>query len=100
VFVRRDPKTGDVILSRKSDSWDGLFKLYSRDQVPNDSMDTADRTHVTRTYGDLRAACEARDLTLAPLDMMIAAHAVAADAALVTRDRAFARVLKSLKIDD
>lgn len=27
VFVRRDPKTGDVILSRKPDSWDGLFEL-------------------------------------------------------------------------
>jgi len=44
VFVRRDPKTGDVILranlilSRKPDSWDGL---YSRDQIPGDSMDTA-----------------------------------------------------------
>jgi len=32
--------------------------------------------------------------------MMIAAHAVAADANLVTRDRASARVLDSLKIDD
>jgi len=25
VFVRRDPKTGDVILSPRPDSWDGLF---------------------------------------------------------------------------
>ena len=55
---------------------------------------------VTRTYGDLRAACEAKGVTLAPLDMMIAAHAVATDATLVTRDKAFARVPESLRIDD
>lgn len=55
---------------------------------------------VTQTYGDLRAACEARGVTLAPLDMMIAAHAVAADAILVTRDKAFARVSDPLRTDD
>ena len=44
VFVRRDPKTGDVILSRKPDSWEGLFELYSGDPVPNDFMGKADRT--------------------------------------------------------
>lgn len=55
---------------------------------------------VTQTYGNLRAACEARGITLAPLDMMIAGHAVAADATLVTRDRAFARVSAPLKTDD
>jgi tRNA(fMet)-specific endonuclease VapC len=55
---------------------------------------------VTQTYGDLRAACEAKDITLAPLDMMIASHAVAAGAILVTRDKAFARVSAPLKTDD
>ena len=55
---------------------------------------------VTRTYGDLRAACEAKGVTLAPLDMMIAAHAVATDATLVTRDRAFAHVPEPLRTDD
>lgn len=43
VFVRRDPATGDVILSYKPDSWDGLFELYDKDQVPEDFMSTADR---------------------------------------------------------
>ncbi|HEX5998878.1 MAG TPA: type II toxin-antitoxin system VapC family toxin [Hyphomicrobiaceae bacterium] len=55
---------------------------------------------VTRTYGDLRAACEAKGVTLAPLDMMIAAHAVATDATLVTRDKAFAHVPEPLRTDD
>jgi tRNA(fMet)-specific endonuclease VapC len=54
---------------------------------------------ITRTHGDLRASCDAKGVTLAPLDMMIAAHAVATDAILVTRDRAFAHVLDSSKID-
>ncbi len=44
VFVRRDPKTGDVILSRKPDSWDGLFELYGGDQAPGDFMGAADRS--------------------------------------------------------
>jgi antitoxin VapB len=43
VFVRRDPRTGDVILSRKPDSWDGLFELYGQNQVPDDFMGPADR---------------------------------------------------------
>ena len=40
-------------------------------------------------YGDLRASCTASGITLGALDMMIAAHAVAAKATLVTHDQAF-----------
>jgi antitoxin VapB len=43
VFVRRDAKTGDVILSRKPDSWSGLFSLYETGEVPEDFMAAADR---------------------------------------------------------
>lgn len=43
VFVRRDPKTGDVILSRKPDSWGGLFELYGKGAIPADFMGPADR---------------------------------------------------------
>jgi tRNA(fMet)-specific endonuclease VapC len=55
---------------------------------------------VARAYGDLRASCEVRGVTLAPLDMMIAAHAVVASAVLVTRDKAFSRVGDALKTED
>lgn len=55
---------------------------------------------VTPTYADLRAACEAKGVTLAPLDMMIAAHAAATGATLVTRDKAFAQVPPPLRIED
>lgn len=50
-------------------------------------------------YGGLRAACEAAGVTLAPLDLMIAAHARAVEAALVTRDRAFLRVPEGLRVE-
>lgn len=43
-------------------------------------------------YGDLRASCAASGITLGALDMMIAAHAVAAKATLVTHDKAFSFV--------
>ncbi len=48
VFVRRDPETGDVILSRKPDSWDGLFALYGTGGVPDDFMGAADRDQPTQ----------------------------------------------------
>jgi len=54
---------------------------------------------VTRTYADLRAACEAKGVPFAPLDMMIAAQAVAAEAVLVTNDKAFARVPDPLRTE-
>lgn len=43
-------------------------------------------------YGDLRSSCAASGITLGALDMMIAAHAVAAKATLVTHDQAFSLV--------
>jgi tRNA(fMet)-specific endonuclease VapC len=55
---------------------------------------------VAAVYGDLRAACERAGATLAPLDMMIAAHAKAIGAVLVTRDRTFARVPGKLSLED
>ena len=55
---------------------------------------------VARVYADLRAACEAAGVTLAPLDMMIAAQAKAVGAVLVTRDRAFSFVPDGLILQD
>lgn len=55
---------------------------------------------VARAYGDLRASCEAEGVSLGPLDMMIAAHAVAANAVLVTKDKAFSRVPDPLRMEN
>lgn len=52
-----------------------------------------------QAYGTLRAACEAASTVLAALDMMIAAHALSANAILVSRDRAFARVPGGLQVE-
>jgi tRNA(fMet)-specific endonuclease VapC len=50
-------------------------------------------------YGRVRAALERTGAALGNLDTMIAAHALARGAVLVTHDKAFARV-KGLKIED
>ena len=55
---------------------------------------------VSVVYGNLRASCEAAGVVLAPLDMMIAAHAKALDAVLVTRDRVFSLVPDGLRLED
>jgi len=47
---------------------------------------------IAARYGLLRADLTRRGQTLAPLDLMIAAHALAIDAVLVSSDHAFARV--------
>ena len=43
VYIRRDPKTGDVVLSRKPDSWNELFTMDTLSAVPADFMSAADR---------------------------------------------------------
>ena len=55
---------------------------------------------VARVYGQLRASCEASGMTLAPMDMMIAAHAKEAGAILVTRDQAFSRIPGGIALED
>ena len=47
---------------------------------------------VATCYGAFCAALETRGINLSDFDMMIAAHAVAVDATLVSRDKAFAQV--------
>ncbi len=41
VYVRRDAATGDVILSRRPESWEDLFALMTTGDVPKDFL--ADR---------------------------------------------------------
>ena len=42
VYIRKDPETGDVIISRKPGSWDDFFKLMETIDVPEDFMDERD----------------------------------------------------------
>lgn len=45
VFIRRDQRTGDVVLSRRPDSWTDFFALDATTEVPTDFMTDADRNH-------------------------------------------------------
>lgn len=67
-----------------------LFKLQI---LPWESDDAA-------AYGELRADLEAKGISLAELDMLIAAQAVAHDAVLVTTDRAFSHVAALSRIQN
>ena len=42
VFIRKDSVSGDIILSRKPESWDDFFKLMETIEVPKDFMTDRD----------------------------------------------------------
>lgn len=54
---------------------------------------------VARCYGGFCSTLEAQGINLSDLDMMIAAHAVAVDATLVSRDKAFSKVPDRLRLE-
>lgn len=43
VFIRHDPATGDVILSRKPTTWDGFLSAVQPLEVPEDFLSDAER---------------------------------------------------------
>jgi antitoxin VapB len=43
VFIRKDPETGDVILSRKPATWDDFFATLKGANVPADFLDEKER---------------------------------------------------------
>lgn len=55
---------------------------------------------VAKVYGEFRARCEGSGINLSSVDMMIAAHAKAIDATLVTRDKAFRQKGLELAVED
>jgi tRNA(fMet)-specific endonuclease VapC len=56
-------------------------------------------SEAAKRYADLRATLERTGASLGNLDMLIAAHALAIRAVLVSNDRAFTRV-KGLRVED
>ena len=38
VYIRRDPVSGDVVISRRPGGWDEFFELIKRLDVPQDFM--------------------------------------------------------------
>ena len=43
VFIRQDPVTGDVILSRRPNDWSGFLAAVEKAQVPEDFLSTVER---------------------------------------------------------
>ena len=54
---------------------------------------------VANCYGEMCATLEAQGVNLSDFDMMIAAHAVAVGATLVSRDKAFAQLTGRLRLE-
>lgn len=48
VFIRQDPETGDVILSRKPADWDDFFAALKDAEVPTDFLDEKERDQRTQ----------------------------------------------------
>ena len=45
VFIRQDPVTSDIILSRKPATWDGFFDAVRALDAPADFLDAKEREH-------------------------------------------------------
>lgn len=43
VFIRQDPETGDVILSRKPEAWGDFFSLLEGTDIPADFLNEKER---------------------------------------------------------
>ena len=48
VFIRRDPETGDVILSRKPADWDSFLEALAGAEIPADFLDANKRKLAAR----------------------------------------------------
>ncbi|WP_029554442.1 antitoxin [Verminephrobacter aporrectodeae] len=51
VLIRRDPNTGEVVLSAKAASWQEFFELADRTEIPPDFM--VDRADLPEQERDL-----------------------------------------------
>ncbi len=38
VFIKEDPETGDIILSKRPHNWDGFFEMAEHIEVPDDFL--------------------------------------------------------------
>ena len=43
VYIRRDPASGDVILSRRPPNWDGFFAALDGAEVPGEFLSEGER---------------------------------------------------------
>lgn len=53
VYVRRDPETGDVVLSRRPSTWSGLIEAIHAVQQHDDFLNPAERSPLPATRDPL-----------------------------------------------
>ena len=58
VFIRQDPETGDVILSRKPPNWDDFFSALKDADVPVDFLDEKERNQGLQDRDPFEGWCE------------------------------------------
>jgi antitoxin VapB len=58
VFIRRDPETGDVILSSKPTNWDDFFAVLHGASVPDDFLDEKERNQGSQDRDPFVDWCE------------------------------------------
>ena len=49
VFIRQDPETGDVILSRKPENWDEFLAALNVAEMPANFLDQTERNQGSQT---------------------------------------------------
>jgi antitoxin VapB len=54
VFIRQDPETGDVILSRRPGDWEGFLRALMTADVPADFLDAEERRQASQTRDPLQ----------------------------------------------
>ena len=81
VFIRRDPVTGDVILSRRPQNWEALFDLQAQTELPQDFLTDRQDTPDPRQWGLSRIKAplawdktRGEGVTVAVLDTGLSAH--------------------------
>ena len=53
LFIRRDPSTGDLILSSKPNNWDDFFLALKDTEIPKDFLSPKDRKQGIQTRDPL-----------------------------------------------
>ena len=86
--------------------------MVEHSDVPDDFMADRDNEFLDRVdiipwddaaataYGPFRAKCNTKGVSLGSMEMLIAAHAVAVGAVLVSDDRAFSHVGEPLQVEN
>ena len=64
VFIRKDPVTGDVILSRRPDDWNGFLSATQNAQVPEDFLSNAERHTQGHTHQSERDPFDSKPTSL------------------------------------